>query len=199
MNPFTYSHIEFQSGKFDLPARIFSAIQNFLYFLNLTNDNRELIPEFYFNYEFLLNLNYNDFGLIKNENESYRLHNIITNENETFLEFIIELRKQLELFDVTPWIDNIFGSKQFNNSEEQPNSFPKYSYEEYNEINEILKNELLPLDKKVEEIHSKIQFLKFGIVPQKLFNSPHQNIINEIEEGINNFDKKKTIKSNRNN
>ena len=48
--PFTYAQIEFQSGKFDLPARLFSTLKSFLFFLSITQDNRELCPEFYLNY-----------------------------------------------------------------------------------------------------------------------------------------------------
>ena len=188
--PLTYSHIEFQSGKFDLPARLFNSIQNFLCFLNLTNDNRELIPEFYYNYEFLLNLNYNDFDVLSSEDEYYQLHNVITNKNETFLKFIIELRKQLETFDISPWIDIIFGFRQFDDSDEHPNSFPFYGYEAFNEFDEILEDKLKPIEKKAGEIKHKIDLLRFGMAPAQLFNTPHPKVINEIEEEITNFDKK---------
>ena len=188
--PFTYSHIEFQSGKFDLPARLFNSIQNFLCFLNLTNDNRELIPEFYYDYEFLLNLNYNDLGVLSSGDEYYQLHNVITNKNETFIKFIIELRKQLEIFDITPWIDMIFGFRQFDDSDDHPNSFPYYGYEKFNEFNEILEDILKPLEKKAEEIKHKIDLLRFGMAPAQLFNTPHPKVINEIEEEISNFEKK---------
>ena len=87
--PFTYSLIEFQSGKFDLPARLFSSMNNYLIYFTLTQDNRELCPEFFFNYEFLLNLNYNDFGEMEIKKQNYYLNNFDTNFNETFVQFII--------------------------------------------------------------------------------------------------------------
>ena len=34
--PFTYAQIEFQSGKFDFPARLFSTLKSFLFFLSIT-------------------------------------------------------------------------------------------------------------------------------------------------------------------
>ena len=192
--PFTFSQIEFQSGKFDLPARLFSSLKNFLFFLNITYDNRELIPEFYFNYEFLLNLNYNDFGILKTEDEYYHLHNVETKKNETFLKYIINMRHSLEQTEISSWIDNIFGAKQFFDSEEQPNSFPFYSYESFCEFEKIKEDKSKSLEQKIEEIQQNIAILKFGITPAKIFNNPHPNmnkdINNELEEERNIFEKK---------
>ncbi len=192
--PFTFSQIEFQSGKFDLPARLFSSLKNFLFFLSITYDNRELIPEFYFNYEFLLNLNYNDFGILKTEDEYYHLHNVDTNKNETFLQYIINMRHSLEKTEISSWIDNIFGAKQFYDSEEQPNSFPFYTYDIFSEFEKIKEDKSKPLKTKIEEILQKIAILKFGITPVKIFNNPHPNmnnsINNELEEERNIFEKK---------
>ena len=192
--PFTYSLIEFQSGKFDLPARLFSSMNNYLIYFTLTQDNRELCPEFFFNYEFLLNLNYNDFGEMEIKKQNYYLNNFDTNFNETFVQFIIYLRNLLEKSDISPWIDNIFGVKQINFSDEQPNSFPFSTYEQYCQFEKI-KKEDKPLDKKIEEIQEKIDILKFGITPAKIFNKPHkknhkQSI--EFEDEINNFEKKES-------
>ena len=187
--PFTYTLIDFQSGKFDLPARIFNSIKTFLYYFTITYDNRELSPEFFFNYEFLLNLNYNDFGKMKIDNEYLHLNNFDTNNNnETSAQFIIYLRNLLEKKDISPWIDNIFGNKQFNLSDEQPNSFPLCSYEAYSEFEKIEK-ENIPLPKKIQKFKEKVDILKFGITPAKLFTKPHpkitKHLIENEDENIN--------------
>jgi hypothetical protein len=189
--PFTYSLIEFQSGKFDLPARLFSSMKSYLLFFTMTHDNREFCPEFFFNYEFLLNLNHNDFGEMVLENKSYFLNNFDSNKNEIFVQFIIYLRKMLEEADICPWIDNIFGSKQNNLSDDQPNSFPVCTYEEYCEFEKIKKGEK-PLKEKIERLQEKIDILKFGITPAKIFNKPHKKVHkqnNDFEDEIN-FEKK---------
>ena len=172
--PFTYCQIEFQSGKFDLPARLFSSFKNYLCFLSLTQDNRELCPEFYFNYELFLNLNYNDFGIMESENEYYYLNNVDNERKETCIQFVIYLRKLLEKSDVSSWIDNIFGINQLNDSDERPNSFPFYTYESYCEFEKI-KKESKPLKKRVKEIRTQIELLKFGITPAKVINKPQKD------------------------
>ena len=35
----------------------------------------------------------------------------------------------LEKSDISPWIDNIFGTYQLSEKDEHPNSFPLYSYD----------------------------------------------------------------------
>ena len=189
--PFTYSLIEFQSGKFDLPQRLFNSMKNFLFFFKLTLDNRELCAEFFFDYEFLLNLNHNEFGAMEFDTERYHLNNLDTNKNENFAQFIISLRNMLEKSDISPWIDNIFGCKQFNLSDENPNSFPLFSYEAFFEVDKIKKG--ASIEEKIQKYQEKIDFLKFGITPAKIFNKPHKKIIkqnNEFEEEFINFEKK---------
>jgi len=197
--PFTYCNIELQSGRFDLPGRIFNSLKNHLGFINFIQENRELCPEFYCNYEFLLNLNHNGLGESEDQNSKYIINNFDNNNNETCIQFIINLKKLLEERDITPWIDNIFGSKQFSNDDEYPNSFPLYSYES-NVDYEKIKQEGKPLNKRIEEIKQKIALLKFGIVPARIFIKNHPKVIkninnnNELEEEVNIFAKKqKTI------
>ena len=189
--PFTFCQIEFQSGKFDLPARLFSSFKNYLYFLSLTQDNRELCPEFYFNYELFLNLNYNDFGIMESENEYYYLNNVDNERKETCIQFVIYLRKLLEKSDISSWIDNIFGINQINDSEEKPNSFPFYTYQSYCKF-ENIKKEPKPLKKRVNEIRAQIDLLKFGITPAKVINKPQRDKKppNELDEYITAFNKK---------
>ena len=166
--PFTYQHILFQSMKFDIPNRLFSSLNHIFNFFQISEDNRELIPEFYSSFDFLLNLNHNDFGIVTANEKSYHLNNVNTYCKYSFPEFIIKSRNQLEQSDLSPWIDNIFGAKQTFFSEEQPNLFILNSYEEFNELEKI-KEKDIPLEEKIEQIKEIINFFKFGISPAKVF------------------------------
>ena len=108
--PFTNCQIKLQSGHFDAPTRMFTSLDNLLYVFSITDENRELCPEFFYSYESFLNLNYNDFGYLKTDNK--QIHNFNTNQNCGIVEFIIDLRNILEKKDLDQWINNIFGYKQ---------------------------------------------------------------------------------------
>ena len=193
--PFTYSHIQFQSGKFDLPTRIFSSMKHFLTFINILFDNRELIPEFFYNYEFFINLNYNNLGNFEEDEENYIINNLDTNKkNESYAEFVIYMRNLLENSDISPWIDNIFGIYQLNNSNEHPNSYPSYTYESNCDFEKI-KQKNIPLRDKIEELEQSINLLKFGMTPVRLFNKAHPKNIskqnnNDYENDLILFEKK---------
>ena len=176
--PYTYLQIEFQSGKFDVPERIFSSYKNYNIALVTSNENRELIPEFFHNYEFCINLNYNNIGKMQKSNKL--IHNFNTNKYKCSVEFIINHRKILDNINIVPWINNIFGYNQINDSKEVMNIFPIYSYEQFNDLDkdvqkmkEKLKdNENIYLE-IYNEIRSSITILDLGITPIQLFKSPH--------------------------
>ena len=194
--PFTYQHILFQSMKFDSPARLFSSLKLIYSFIEFSEDNRELIPEFYFNYEFLLNLNQNDFGIYKKNEETYHVNNVDTLCKYSFPKFIIKSRNNLEQSDLSPWIDIIFGAKQTLYSEEQPNLFNLKSYEEFSELEKI-KEKDIPLKEKVKEIKENVDEFKLGISPAKVFNRLHEktNIKNYEKENDVDINDKKGEKS----
>ena len=191
--PFTYQHIIFQSNKFDAPARIFSSLNNIYYFLKFSEDNRELIPEFYFNFDFLVNLNYNDFGIYETEEETYHLNNVDTYCKYSFLEYIIKSRNYLEQSDLSPWIDNIFGAKQTSDSNDNPNLFPLKSYEEYSELEKIIEEDI-PIKEKVSQIKENVEYFKFGVTPAKLFNKPLDKINIKENKDEFNINEKKDVK-----
>ena len=194
--PFTYQHIIFQSYKFDDAARIFSSLNQIYGFLNTSGDNRELIPEFYYSLDFLINLNQIDFGIVKKNKINYHLNNVHTHCKFSFPEFIIKSRNNLEKSDLSPWIDYIFGVKQTFVSDEEPCLFNLDSYEEYNELEKIKESDK-PLEQKVKEIKNKVEILKFGITPAKVFNRLHEkrNIKEEEKEHEMNISDKKEQKS----
>ena len=180
LNPFTNCQIKLQSGHFDAPARMFTSLENLLLVFQITDENRELCPEFFYSYESFLNLNYNDFGYIFADKR--QIHNFNTNQNIGIIQFIIDLRNILEKRELSPWIDNIFGYKQLNDNIESFNTFPTYSYEQYNDLQEEkeeikkdiennVKKEII--NKKIQEIRNKIELLSLGLVPIQLFKGPH--------------------------
>jgi hypothetical protein len=141
--PFTFSQIKLQSGHFDAPSRMFTSLENLLFVFQVSDENRELIPEFFYSYESFLNLNYNNFGYIKTNKK--QINHFCTNQNIGIVEFIIDLRKILEKKELSGWINNIFGSNQLSDNIESYNKFPDYSYEQYNSLiseKEILISEI---------------------------------------------------------
>ena len=185
--PFTYQHILFQSMHFDSPARLFSSLNHIYNFVNLTEDNRELIPEFYFSFDFLLNLNHNNFGIFKKKEINILVNNVDTYCKYSIPEFIIKSRNDLEQSDLSPWIDYIFGAKQTLYSEEQPVLFNLKTYEENNEL-EIIKEKDIPLEKKVDEINGIVNIFQLGVTPAKMFGKLHEKMNikdNEKENDIN--------------
>ena len=191
--PFTFQHIVFQSMKFDVPARLFSSMKNIFLFYEVTEDNRELIPEFFSNYDFLINLNYNDFGILDVPNDYYHLNNVDIFFEHSYPEFIIRSRNLLDEADLSPWIDLIFGPKQTIPSNDSPNLFALNSFEENSKL-EKLKEENLPLKEKTKKILDNVELLKFGISPAKLFNKLHDKMgkkdLENNEDDIDNIEKK---------
>ena len=183
--PFTYSQIKLQSGHFDAPSRQFSSLNNLLYVFQLSDENRELCPEFFYFFESFLNLNYNDFGYSKTDKR--QINHFNTNQNCGIVEFIIDLRNMLEKKELSPWINNIFGCNQISGNYNSLNKFPEYSYEQYNnfndekeslfseigdEMNDYMKKKI---NDKIQDLKGRIQLLSLGLTPSQLFKHPHPN------------------------
>ena len=189
--PFTNCQIKFQSGHFDSPSRMFTSLDNLLYVFSISDENRELLPEFFYFYESFLNLNYNDFGFIQTDKK--QIHHFNTSTNCGIVEFIINLRNILEKKEISPWINIIFGCKQLNDNYESLNGFPSYSYEQYNNF-EKQKEEIIEeknknpkiINEKIHSIRSKIQLLSLGLTPAQLFKGPHPNRENKETKKSNN-------------
>ena len=179
--PYTYLQIEFQSGKFDVAERIFSNYNNYCTALTTSSENRELIPEFFHNYEFCINLNYNYIGKMMHSN--LLINNFNSNRYKNSVQFILNHRKNLDKLNIVPWINNIFGYNQLNESKEVMNLFPLYSYEQYNDFDkgifnmkDKLKNDENLYLELYNDIRGKIAILDLGITPAQLFKSAHPEI-----------------------
>jgi hypothetical protein len=105
MEPFTSLHIELQDGKFDAVARLFNSIPGAWQSLHTsTLDFRELIPEFFYLPDFLVNSNNFDLGV-----SDVQLPPWASSPSD----FVQKNRMALESPFVTAvlphWIDMIFG------------------------------------------------------------------------------------------
>lgn len=116
MEPFTSLHINLQSGRFDVADRQFHSLpQTWRSLINNINDVKELIPEFFYFPDFLLNLNYFDLGRLQGKNQAVG-DVILPAWAANVDDFIRQHRNALESEYVSAhlheWIDLIFGYKQ---------------------------------------------------------------------------------------
>lgn len=168
LEPFTTQHIELQSGKFDHPSRLFVSIPNtYSLVTGRTNDFRELIPEFYFMPEFLMNLNHYDLGSTKDGRvDSVKLPSWASSAEE----FIYIQRKGLESDFVSRtlslWIDLVWGVNQKGLEAQAANNvFKSEMYED------AWTDETLTDLRRRAEIENVL--LHIGQVPPQLFQMHH--------------------------
>ena len=193
-NPITNNAIKFQSGKFDAPARMFYSIKSFLEIFTTCEDYREFIPEFFYDWRFMLNLNKNNFGYFKDHNVF--INNVFQEYQKNCFDTILEFRKILDKEnEIGIWIDNFFGKYQLD--KKGYNIYQLYSYEQYNNFKEKInefKNKGFSDEETFENIRDDIAMLNLGMSPIQLFNKPHKiksykieekNIINKNEKNEN--------------
>ena len=168
IEPFSSIHIDLQSGHFDVPDRLVASIAESLSIVkNIINDNRELIPEFFFLPEFLVNDNGFDLGM-KNGKP---LNDIETPPwGKTPMEFIYMHRKALESNYVSEhlkdWIDLVWGYKQKGEEAKKANNlFDPKLYE--NVWDEYAKH-----NKSTEGLEDFLSMI--GEIPHQLFTEPHK-------------------------
>ena len=88
----------------------------------------------------------------------------------------------LESVNIVPWINNIFGNLQINDSENYMNIFPKYSYEQFNNYDKTIatmKKQNMTDKQIYENIRNEIVVLSLGITPLQLFKSGHPEVKNK--------------------
>lgn len=171
MKPFVQSYLLLQGGSFDHADRLFNSVGKAWLSASKENttDVRELIPEFFYMPEFLVNSNHFEFGNLQNG----------TSVNDVELPpwangdpkvFIAKNREALESTYVSKhlhhWIDLIFGYKQ-NGPEavKALNVFHHLSYE--GAINLDIINDEVEKRAMIGMINN------FGQTPLKLFSKPH--------------------------
>ncbi|XP_067008592.2 WD repeat and FYVE domain-containing protein 3 [Anabrus simplex] len=171
MEPFTQHFLRLQGGHFDLADRMFHSVREAWCSASKHNmaDVKELIPEFFYLPEFLVNSNNFDLGCKQN---GVQLGDIVLPPwaKEDPREFIRVHRLALECDYVSQhlheWIDLIFGCKQHGPAAvEAVNVFHHLFYEGNVDIYNIDD----PLKK-----NATIGFINnFGQIPKQLFKKPH--------------------------
>ena len=171
LEPFTQHFLHLQGGHFDLPDRMFHSVEEAWDSASRNNmaDLRELIPEFFYLPDFLINENKFDLGMKQN---GERLDDAILPPwaKGSPHEFIRANREALECDYVSSrlheWIDLIFGYKQQGPEATQAiNTYHPFFYEGNVDIFSITD----PLQR-----NATIGFINnFGQIPKQLFKRAH--------------------------
>lgn len=173
MEPFTSLHIELH-GRFDHPDRQFYSIrQSYGSSTRGQGDCKELIPEFFYLPEFLVNSNEFDFGT---RHDGKPLGDVeLPCWASSTEDFVCKHREALESEYVSShihqWIDLIFGFKQ--RGEEAISALNVYHYTSY-EGKVDLDNEKDPKKRRALEA----QISNFGQTPRQIFKEPHPKRMN---------------------
>eukprot|EP00108_Taenia_solium_P001272 TsM_001024900 transcript=TsM_001024900 gene=TsM_001024900 len=171
MEPFAQHFIKLQGGHFDLSDRMFHSVEEAWLSASQHNmaDVRELIPEFFYLPDFLVNSNHFDFGCKQN---GVRVDHVLLPPwaKGDPREFIRQNREALESEYVSAnlhhWIDLIFGYKQRGEPAVQAaNVFHHLFYEGNVDIYAI--------DDPVKR-RAVVGFINnFGQIPRQIFRKPH--------------------------
>ena len=166
LEPFATGHIQLQGGHFDNPSRLFTSFSDTFRILNsLSHDYWEMVPEFFFLPESLVNENHFVLG-----DEEIPVDNVILPPwaKDNAQEFIYLHRKLLESQyvsqNINNWIDLIWGYKQKGKEAENANNtFLPALYDD------IWNKEM---DEAEIDITSHYLLLT-GQIPPQLFTSKH--------------------------
>eukprot|EP01018_Ginkgo_biloba_P014188 Gb_28819 [translate_table: standard] len=170
LEPFTTLHRNLQGGKFDHADRLFHSIEGtYANCLSNTSDVKELIPEFFYMPEFLVNSNQYHLGL-KQDGEplgDVLLPPWAKNSPE---EFIFKNREALESeyvsSNIHQWIDLIFGYKQRGKpAVEAANVFYHLTYEGAVDLE--------AMEDSLQRAAVEDQIANFGQTPIQLFRKKH--------------------------
>jgi len=168
LEPYTSLHIQIQDGRFDVPSRLFSSIPAAWESVNnISNNFRELIPEFFFLPDFVKNKDKFYFGSMSDGTKIDHVE--LPKWASSPEEFTNIHRDALESDFVSQnlhnWIDLIFGAKQTGQlSIDNDNVFDSKLYsdvwQKYND----------PYD--LPEIEALL--LNVGAIPIQIFNTFHE-------------------------
>ena len=172
LEPFTTQAIALQDGHFDVADRLFSSLENaWMGSLKNSGDYKELVPEFFFLPEFLLNLNKYNFG-IKQSGESVMDVQLPAWARSVY-EFVLLHRVALESRTVSEnlsrWFDLIFGCKQ--QGQEAVKATNVFFYITYENNCKAFFKEDGAKDAVAEGIAEQIA--QYGQTPVQLFRDPH--------------------------
>ncbi|KAH0452153.1 hypothetical protein IEQ34_019452 [Dendrobium chrysotoxum] len=170
MEPFTALHRNLQGGKFDHADRLFQSIEGtYRNCLSNTSDVKELIPEFFYMPEFLVNSNSYHFG-VKQDGEAIVDVVLPPWSKGSPEEFIYRNREALESEYVSSnlhqWIDLIFGYKQRGKpAVEAANVFYYLTYEGAVDLESM--------EDALQRSAIEDQIANFGQTPIQIFRKKH--------------------------
>ena len=172
LQPFVHSYLLLQGGSFDHPDRLFYSIEKAWSSASRENmtDVRELIPEFYYLPEFLLNQNHYDFGSRQGNGGAIDTVELPPWAKGDPKIFITKHREALESEYVSQhlhhWIDLVFGHKQRGEAAlEATNVFHHLSYHGAKNLDTI--------DDPVERLATIGIIHNFGQTPHQVFHRSH--------------------------
>ncbi|KAF9391989.1 hypothetical protein CPC16_003703 [Podila verticillata] len=172
LEPFTQEYLKLQGGQFDHADRLFHSIgKSWVSASQKTmSDVRELIPEFFYLPEFLMNTNGFNFGSLQTTGEQIDHVSLPPWAKDDPKIFIEKHREALECEYVSAhlheWIDLIFGHKQQGpESVRAVNVFHHMSYEGAIDLDTI--DDHIQKSATIGIIHN------FGQTPRQLFKKPH--------------------------
>ncbi|THC95250.1 hypothetical protein EYZ11_005289 [Aspergillus tanneri] len=172
LQPFVKSYLLLQGGTFDHADRLFYSIGKAWESASRRNmsDVRELIPEFFYLPEFLVNSNKYDFGFLQNMTTAIDSVELPPWAKCDPKIFIAKHREALESPYVTQnlhhWIDLVFGCKQKGEAAvEAVNVFHHLSYQGAKDVDTI--------DDPVERLATIGIIHNFGQTPHQIFNRSH--------------------------
>ena len=196
LNPYLYNVINLQGEGLDDKDRVFSNFKDIEEILYMQADNRELIPDFFCYFDFMLNLNCAFFGNYDEENLTDDF--ILTNNKNTskyanrISSYVIALINNYKILNsffvskiINNWVDIIFGVKQLpeNKKErfESCNIYKKQCYEQMVNIEDEIKpfEDKILLNQKNEKEESefmneiiplKDNIINFGICPRQILD-----------------------------
>ena len=167
--PFTEGAKALQGGHFDIPDRLFYSIPGaYRLATEDISDVREMIPEFYFLPEILINQDNLDFGTTQ---LGIRVDGVdLPPWANNAYDFVYYMRKALEhdfvSANIHHWIDLIFGYKQKGEEAEiNLNTFYYMTYEDSVDLDKI--------EDEGMRISAEAQVVNFGQTPSQLFIRPH--------------------------
>ena len=180
VEPFTSQHIAIQGGKFDHATRVFKSVgATYKMVTTLTNDYRELVPEFFYFPEMFVNNNRLDLG---KTDEGVVNDVVLPPWAKNAFDFVYKHRQALESEYVSQhlheWIDLTWGYKQKGpEAWKAANVYFKEAYED------VWADPKYKSDIALKSIAEQMQE-SVGQIPCQLFNEPHpqRNPPREVEK-----------------
>ena len=174
--PFTHVSIELQGEKLDDPNRLFFSVKNtFGTCTSLRTDIRELIPEFFYLPEMLVNINDINLG---NREGNIKVDDVLTPCDNNPYKFTDTMKNILEndyiSYNIQNWIDLIFGNKSRGKEAELANNvFSENSYQENVDLD------------KIEEKYIILRTVEFGLIPTQIMSNacPKRDKKEDIRKG----------------